>query len=370
MRILFWTGTFWPSIGGVEVLAARLLPALRDRGHDCVIVAPKAHPDWPDHARFQDIPLYRFAFRPHSAGDSFAHFTDVRHRVADLKRAFAPHLVHLNAVGADNLFHLSTAAIAPAPLLVTLHGQWPLQANSIVAQALRAADWVVACSGAMLEQGRALAPEIVPRSSVLYTGLDVPREAPAPLPFAPPRVLCVGRLAHEKGFDLAITAFGMILPRFPRARLVIAGNGAIREQLERQAADHGLSHAVDFVGWVAPDRVPGLLNDATVVMIPSRSEGFGLVALEAALMARPVVATRVGGLPEVVTHDETGLLVESDDAMALARATSFLLEHRELAVQIGLAARDRARTSFGWERHVDAYDTLYRTLARQPREPA
>jgi glycogen(starch) synthase len=127
----------------------------------------------------------------------------------------------------------------------------------------------------------------------------------------------------------------------------------------------GLTRAVDFVGWVAPAQVPTLLNSATAVVISSRQEALPLVALEAALMARPVVATRVGGLPEVVVHQKTGLLVEKDSREGLAAAISFLLDHPAVAAQMGQAARSRAREVFSLERCVAAYDALYRTLARE-----
>ncbi len=79
-------------------------------------------------------------------------------------------------------------------------------------------------------------------------------------------------------------------------------------------------------------------------------------------MARPVVATRVGGLPEIVTHQKTGLVVEPEDTTSLAEAISFLIAHPDTAVQMGNAALKRVETAFSWEAHVDAYDRLYRQL--------
>jgi glycogen(starch) synthase len=135
--------------------------------------------------------------------------------------------------------------------------------------------------------------------------------------------------------------------------------------LERQAAELRLAESVDFVGWVAPHKVPALMNTTTVVVMPSRCEGFGLVALEAALMARPIVATRVGGLPEVVAHNETGLLIERDDSKAMAEAIAALLVDRNMATQMGRAGRLRAQKRFCWIRCVDAYVALYQELTRE-----
>jgi len=365
MRVLFWSGTFWPNIGGVEVLASKVLPALRKRGYEYIVIASKTHTSLPDEARLNGIPIYRFPFHNNVTDKSIDHFVEIRQKVAALKRAFAPSLVHINMVGVDNLFHLSTANLYPASTLVTLHGRWSSQSDSIAGHTLRAADWVAGCSAAILNEGKKLAPEITPRSSIIYNGVQAPSLAPAPLSFAAPRLLCLGRLHPDKGMDVALAAFATIAHRFPRARLVVAGDGATRSDLEQQACDLHISRAVEFVGWIAPDQMPALINDSTMLLMPSRDDSLPLVALEAAWMARPVVASRVGGLPEVVVDQQTGLLFESEDIGGLANAVSFLLDNPEAAKKMGQAARDRMQTVFSWEKHVDAYDALYKRLVRQ-----
>ena len=182
------------------------------------------------------------------------------------------------------------------------------------------------------------------------------------MPFDPPRIVCLGRLVSEKGFDLALRAFVTILDRFPQARLIVAGDGPLRSELQYQVAGYHIHHAVDFLGWVQPDEVPSLINSATFVLMPSRQDSMPLVALEAALMGRPVVATNVEGIPEVVIHEHTGILVEQENSEALAAGVIFLLSHPETARQMGQVARRRVKEVFSWERHVDAYDALYRSL--------
>jgi glycogen(starch) synthase len=236
-----------------------------------------------------------------------------------------------------------------------------------VRQTLRAANWVTGCSTAILDRGLNLAPEIAPRSSIIYNGIDVPAVAPAPLAFDPPRLFCVGRLAPEKGFDLALAALPSILARFAKARLVIVGDGPLRYALRHQTQELGIDGAVDFTGWVTPGNIPDLLNTATMLLMPSRHDSLPMAALEAALMGRPIVASRVGGLPEVVAHEQTGLLVESENSAAIADAVVSLLEEPQKASQFGLAGRERARELFSWNHHVNAYDALYRKLAPRPR---
>jgi glycogen(starch) synthase len=363
MRILFWSLSFWPNIGGIEVLAAKLLPALRERGHEFMVVVPKSDPDLLEEGQYQGIPIRRLSIQNNVDPNGIDHLIGIRKKVVELKREFAPDLVHINGVGHSSFFHLTTSQIDRAPLLVTLHGQWESQADAIVGHTLRAAAWVAGCSAAILERGRLLVPEIADRSSIIYNGLEAPQLRPEPLPFGDPRILCLGRLSSEKGMDLALGAFPPVLERFPRARLIIAGNGLLRSELKWQAARQGVAHAVDFVGWVAPDEVPSLINSSTIVLMPSRHDSLPLVALEAAWMARPIVATRVGGLPEIVVHKATGLLVEKENIDALAESVMILLADHDTAQRMGQAARERAQKLFSWERHVDAYDALYRRVA-------
>jgi len=371
MRILFWSELFWPYIGGVEILGTQLVPVLRERGYEVIVVTSHLYLDLPDGERYKGIPVHRFPFRAALVTSNVDQLVEVRQRIVNLKRTFAADLVHINAVGPSVLFHLDTRKAHPAPSLVTMHqGELPAAAepvrrDTLLTQTLRSANWVTCVSSALLAYVRQVVVETVPRSSVIYNSLEASRLLPTPLPIEAPRLLCLGRLVPSKGFDLALTAFASIVDRFPRARLVIVGDGPARPELERQSAALGLADRVDFVGWVAPDKVPELMNTATMVIMPSRYEAFGMVALEAAMMARPIIATRVGGLPEVVMHQQTGLLVEKEDSKALAEAISFLLTHLDTAAQLGAEARRRAQEIFSWKRHVDAYDALYKRLASE-----
>jgi glycogen(starch) synthase len=208
-------------------------------------------------------------------------------------------------------------------------------------------------------------PEIVNRSSVIYNGVKVPRVAHSALPFRPPTLLCLGRLQKQKGFDLALTAVASINQRFPDLRLVMAGDGPERTQLEQQVSKLHLKDAVKFIGWVSPEEVPALINTATVILMPSRWEGLPSVALQASVMARPIVAARVGGLPEIVLDGYTGLLIPPEDHQALANAITILLERPSMSVTLGQAARQRVQEVFSWQRCVDAYAAVYQTLARR-----
>jgi glycogen(starch) synthase len=364
MRILFWSETFWPRVGGVENLAAKLLPALRSRGHEFAVVTWE-NVECGDLLRFMDTPVYRLPFFSNETAGGLEPLMRIRAQVSRIKRDFSPDLIHINSYGSSVFFHLNTGKAHQAPSLLTLHQALPnnsAQRDTLLAHVLGSVNWLTACSVSVLASARNAMPGISARSSLIYNGIEAPALVLQPISFDPPQLLCVGRLVQEKGFDLALAAFASIRARFPTASLVIAGDGHEGEKLRRHASDLDVSAAVRFAGLVGPDTVTELINNATVVLIPSRLEGFGLVALEAALMARPVVATRVGGLPEIIIHGETGLLSEPEDAQALAENVEFLLSHPEQAERMGQAARARAEKEFGWSRYVDAYDSLYRQL--------
>lgn len=362
MRVMFWSSVFPPSIGGVQTMASSLLLALRERGHEFLVITQRDTPDLPVEDQYEGIAVHRLPVA--AIRTDVDRLMKARREVVRLKCEFDPDLFHTAALSANDFFHLTTLTAHPAPWLVSLLGAWPRSCDSFFHKALTHADWVVACSAATLRLGCDLAPEISSRSSIIYNAQEPIPVRLRPLGFDPPVLLCLGRLSREKGVDVALAAFAHVLERFPEARLVIAGDGPERDALERQAEELSMGGAVQFLGWVPPNDVPALINAASVVLLPSREDAFPLVGLQAALMGRPTAASCVGGIPEMIVDRETGLLVEREDPRALAGAVESLLERPDEARRMGEAARRRAREVFSFDKHVGAYDELYRTLVR------
>jgi glycogen(starch) synthase len=364
VRILFWSSAFWPSIGGIQVLAARLLPALEKRGCEHLVVSTKSGCVEHEVADLDGIPVHYFPFWE-SMVDA-KQLAKTRQQVAELKREFRADLIHINGLSRSDFYHHLTAHESPAPLLVSLHSAWLPEENQLAMRTMSSAEWVVACSDSTLTGARDMVPDITCRSSVLHNGLDLPSLTPTELSFDPLRILCLGRLVEDKGFDIALEAVSRLRQRIPSVMLTLAGDGPSRSDLEQQAARLGIADIVRFTGWIDSEKIPALVNEASLVVVPSRwQEPFGLVALQAALMERPAVVTKVGGLPEVVIHNETGLLVTPEDSSALADAIASLLQEPKLAVQMGRTGKRRALAYFGWERYVDAYEELYLRLVEQ-----
>jgi len=351
----------------METLAAMLLPRLQELGHQIVVVTSHGSHPAPDESDFQGIPIYRFHFRSMVQKGNLEGLVLIRRQIAALKRSFQPDLVHLNVSDPSGYFHISTANAYPAATLVTFHQSWKSFGltggqDTLVGKLLHQSDWVTAVAGTILEEVRAFAPEIRERSSVIHNGLEVTRLQPFPLPFDPPCILHLGRLVAAKEVNLALEAFAIVGESFPEARLVIAGEGVERSRLEEKAAALQLDDRVEFRGLVELEKVPELLNQATLLLMASRNEGFPMAALEAMQIGRPIVATTGGGISEAVVDGQTGLVVPPGDSRALAEAMRFLLEHPDRAMEMGNEGRRRQLRMFSLENTAREYDVLYRQL--------
>jgi glycosyltransferase involved in cell wall biosynthesis len=195
---------------------------------------------------------------------------------------------------------------------------------------------------------------------LVYNGLDTIGRPSASLWQEPLRIACLGRLTRDKGFDVALAAFAEARKTLPSLRMTVAGDGPEFGNLAALARQLNIDEAVDFPGWIAPADVSHLLNSAAIVVVPSRvPESFGLVALEAMLMGRPVIAADSGALSELVVDGETGIVTSAEDFRAMATVIVRLLAHRESAERMGVAGRQRAIERFSFERYVNEYEALY-----------
>lgn len=185
-----------------------------------------------------------------------------------------------------------------------------------------------------------------PATHVIRRGVDgtlFAREpGPDPLPAWPgrPRVAFVGRLVRSKAVEVLVTAASRL--RTAGAQVILVGDGPERARLERQAERLGITDRVHVSGFVEHHRIPDLLATADVLVLPSRFEELGTVLVEALHAGVPTVASRTGGIPEVVEHGVTGLLVEPGDADALARAIDTVLTDAPLAARMRANALRRA----------------------------
>ena len=173
------------------------------------------------------------------------------------------------------------------------------------------------------------------------------------------RIAMVACLREEKRIDVLIAAAPRLLARYPDAELLIAGDGTCRDALVQQARELGIQERIRFLGH--RDDVPQVLSDADIFVLPSRSEAFPNSVMEAMASGLPVVASAVGGIPELVVDGQTGRLVPPGDPDALAAALLNLMERPELAADFGRAGRLRIEETYSFTRMVNQFETLYLT---------
>jgi glycosyltransferase involved in cell wall biosynthesis len=243
-------------------------------------------------------------------------------------------------------------------VVVELHGDWRTATRlygsgsrgRISPLADRAAEWALRRADrvrVVAEAGEDLAREAgycgpVDRF-VAFVDVEGFLATPPVDPPAWPVALFAGAFERYKAVDVVIDAWAEVVREVPDAQLVMAGDGPMRDEVERRAFELGLASSVAFLGRVSKERVRELLDEASVLLLPSRSEGLPRIVFEAFARARPVVATPVGGVAELVRDGETGRLISVDDAAALAAGTVALFRDPPSARRMGEAGRALAR---------------------------
>lgn len=230
--------------------------------------------------------------------------------------------------------------------------------DALAPLAVRRADAVRSVSRQTTELVEALGVEPAATFPSYVDAAAFLERAPAPLPERP-RVVFVGALERVKAFDTLCEAWRRAAPQLPDAVLHVVGDGSMRDLVERLSA---LRHGqVEWSRRLAPDEVAAAMDAAWLVCLPSRSEGLPRVALEAACRGRAIVGGNRGGIPDVVRHEENGLLVDPDDPQALAAALLRILSDRSFAQQLGASAR---RTGEEWSVTPERYAAKVEGLVR------
>jgi len=275
-------------------------------------------------------------------------------------REIRPDILHVNL---DNpwtsQYGLLAGVLTRTPMVAVIHGRTPPWRRRqqwlvrVVARGVQAYVCVSRDSAHYAEALLGLKPGSV---HVIHNGALVTDGSPPPVPPGEVRVGAVGRLSPEKGLEVLVEALGAV----PRCRLVLVGEGPERPKLEELVQTLGLGERVDFAGWVDPPWTATWAFD--VLAMPSFMEGFPLVIVEAMLAGIPVVASAVGGIPEIVVEGETGLLVPPNDAAALAHALRRIADDAELRGEMAARCRALALEHFTARTMAANFEALYRDL--------
>jgi len=355
-----------------------LLTRLRREGMAVPLCTVTRRHDGPLAEEVNHAGIHRFDLGARRLADPLALIRLIR-----LLRAGAVDLVHAHGQDAA-ILAAAACRVSSLPLVITRHvleepeDSWRERARArLTLRAFRHADVPVAVSHATAARLSRLSRRSVGDIRVLHNGIDVdtysaPKPEPArqalrhelSLPSDARLVLLPAVMRAGKGHDSLLDAVPAIVDRVPRVHILLAGTGELENRLRARAAGH--DHRVHFLGHRTD--MPELMAGCDLVVLPSMAEALPTVLMEAAAAARPVVATRVGGVPEVVEDGGTGLLVPPGDPAALAGAITALLMDRPRARAFGERARTVARNRFSLERQVEQSVELWQeaVVGRQP----
>jgi glycosyltransferase involved in cell wall biosynthesis len=238
-------------------------------------------------------------------------------------------------------------------------------------------DFYIAGTRAMVNRGVSQRVFTADKVELIYNGVDLARfDAAAKNTLTPGResasngkstvtVGFLGRLEKQKGAEYLIRAAAIVRPQNRHVRFLLAGEGSLRPELERLAAELGVADAIQFVGWTQD--IPGFLKQIDILAMPSLWEAFGLSAAEAMAAEKPVIASSVEGLPEVVEDGLTGMLVPPADPAALARGIIALAADSTLRRAMGRHGRARVERLFTVDRMIARHEHFYERVAGRDR---
>lgn len=348
------------GISGSEAHLLSLLPQLRSRGWDVrFLMLHEREPGAGDFAReltARGVPLDAI---PLAADVDLLAFA----RLAAYLARRRPRILHTHLVHGDVYGQLAGLVAGVPVRFSTKHGFNEFRESRGFALADRT---VASLAQVHIAISRGLARYLADTEGFDEDGFEIvhygiaPRPDPPPLDGRTPRLLCVGRLIPIKGHIVLLRAFAQAREQIPGLELEIAGRGPLEPALRALARELGLGDAVRFLGYVSP--IHEAIERATIIVVPSLGEGFGMVALEAMERARPVIAAEIGGLGELVRHGETGLLVPPAEVEPFARAIVELATDPARAAAMGEAGRRRALERFLERRCTDRTELLYRSF--------
>ncbi len=378
MNVALFASAFHPHVGGVEELVRQMAHAYRARGMGAIVVTNQWPPELPAAEDFEGIPVYRLPMRaPEGPLRVQAKYYATHGKIKrDLLAILTRHeiaLLHVQCVSVNGYYAQIARDALRLPLIVTAQGERTMDAGRIyeksplINRTLRAlladAAHVTACSADTLADLEGFYGQpLGAKAGVVYNGIRLADFAD-PQPFLHPRpyLLGIGRHVPQKGFDVLLRAFAAA--NLPDHDLILAGDGPERPALEALASDLGLAGRVTFTGRADRPLAVSLFHGCDFFVLPSRMEPQGIVNLEAMAAGKAVVASKVGGVPEIVLSDETGLLVPGDDAPALAAALTRLAADPALRQKLGDAGHARAQ-KFDWSAIADQYLAIYKAAGK------
>lgn len=380
MRILLMPSSYIPLIGGLETTVREIAREIVSLGHEVRIATLRVPGGSKSLVWVDGIEVHRFDFlRPFFPWQDFkkAFSFPIKSFMSllglySLVKTWRPDVISVHWVGVQTLYAAVVCRLARIPLVLTFHGEDAVTITRMARLSI-ASVWagktVARCMTAVSNHLLNLARELPPRKSlpefVIRNGVHMFHQCQAGvLARHRPYVLFVGRLERVKGADLLINAFAEVVQNHPELELVITGDGTERERLQSLARALNLESNVTFLGWASESEVETLMSDCYALVVPSRREGLSNIVLKALSMGKPLIATRVGGIPEVVCHGENGIMVDSESPRDIALAVKRLLEDPELKNCFRRSGEGWVNDGFTWQAVARQYIEVFQLAAR------
>lgn len=388
MKILQLCIRFPPAPGGAENHVLSISRELLARGYEINVFSSDLYTEVPfvriNHPKpvYEKVPVRRF--KSYSLGGEM-HYVFMPSMLKPLLKE-ETNIIHTHSYGyiQTNLGAL-TKKMRGIPLVLTphFHPSWSMWGGTkrkqlrklydriFAKSALLAADIIICHTN---NEQALLSGFPIPKDKVriIPAGIDLKRFDPVPSPayfrdhfgLTGRIVLYTGRLASNKGLSHLLDAAPKVISDFPDTTFVLIGEDeGERKTLEAQAVRLGISSNILFCGYIGDDRLfKSAFSACEVFVLPSEYEAFGIVLLEAMACEKPCVATRVGGVPDVVEGNKTGILVDYGNPKQLAEAIISLMGDESKARRMGRAGRERVREHFTWPKVVDQLEDVYKNV--------
>lgn len=367
------------EVGGVASVVGNVARQLQKAGHHIWFLHPGEAPSLKATITKWNFPGYelnlRNPFVPESPVKSVLGFAFyLFHTLHQLRTLLVRHnidIVNIHYPIGSGIYFSLLRHFCRFKLVISVHGgdlfprgaperQYPKALEILI----NSADWLVAPSKSTLDAALTRFPGFRTKSSAIHNAVDLTEFDTEEWNVLQSGrfVLCIALLQPRKAVDVLIKAFQLLGQTHPEMELWLAGDGPLRGQLEDLVSQLGLTQKVKFLGSQDRIGVKKLLRQCTLLVLPSRAEPFGIAILEAFSSMKPVVASAVGGIPEIIEDGRNGILVEPENPQALCDAISKVWTDPVLAEQLGHAGYETVRKHFQWKVASARYEAIFMNL--------
>jgi len=384
MNLLLTTPFFPPQTGGVATYLEDLRRCLSQRGHKVYVLKPgECHAITPSQENPGEC-VYEFALRslwsPHRPIRGliafFVFLLPTLWRLTVFLKRHQIEVVSLEYPVAWMAYFFIVRLWTPIKITVGFHGSDVLALHEnyryeqwLVKYMIRRVDWVLAHSSSLLSYAEQLVQKHSDNWSYIPYGVECARlrgqaaaGGRARLAQSARYALTVAKLYPRKGIDVLLESISKLGTRTQDLCFAIAGDGPEEQVLQQRARDLGIEERVVFLGEIENKDIPALLKECEFFVLPSRSEPFGIVFLEAMTFGKAIVATNVGGIPEFVVDGFNGLLVPSEDSDALAETIELCIENQDTRERLGRNGLSVVETQYDYDALILRYERLYETI--------